>query len=150
MTPINLVKSLVENLRKVVSDYKFIAELQNPKPVSVYEQYLPTDRFEVDTYYPLVIVSLVSVENAGKQQDRVATITLQISTYGGEENDGFDGWRDMFNLSERVCQFLYSTPILDSKFPMAEKPIFVPAETQPIPFFYGYISVKYFLAMPRY
>lgn len=150
MTPINLVKSLVGNLREVVADYKLVAELQKPKPVSVYEQYLPSDRFEVDTYYPLVIVSLVSVENTDKFQDRVATVTLQIATYGGEDNDGFDGWRDMFNISERICQFLYSTPIIDGKFPMAEKPIFVPAETQPIPFFYGYVSAKYFLAMSRF
>ena len=147
MTPIFLIAELAKALREVVKDFEFVAELQPAKPVTVYEQYLPSDRFQVDTFYPLVIVSLdsVIVEN----RDRIATVVIQVSTFGGEDEDGFAGWRDMFNLAERICQFLDKTPIL-AGISRHKQTSFTPQETQPFPFFNGFIVAEYVLGLVQY
>ena len=148
MTPIFLIEELAKAVREVVKDFEFVAELQPPKPVTVYEQYLPSDRFQVDSFYPLVIVSLDSVGVI--ERDRIASIILQVSTFGGEDEDGFCGWRDMFNLAERICQFLDSTPNLARQFPLHKNSSFAPQETQPFPFFNGFINVEYVLGLVQY
>ncbi len=150
MTAIYLIKAVAEAVREVVKDFELIAELQPPKPVTVYEQYLPTDRFEDDTFYPLVIVSCRNIEFDADTKfdgDRVATILLTIGVYGGDKEDG---WRDLFNLAERISQFLFSTPILDKKFLLDFQPEFEPLPEQPEPFYFGNILVKYKLGTPRF
>ena len=148
MTAIYLIQDLASALREVVKDFKFVAELQPDKVVTVYEQYLPSDRFEVDTYYPFVIVSLGSVEV--EKHERLANLVLQVSTFGGEAEDGFGGWQDMFNLSERISQFIDATPILANKFSLRQKTIFTPQDEQPFPFFNGFIQCSYSLGLVTY
>ena len=145
MTPINLISALAKNISAVVNDYEFIAELQPPKKVSVYEQYLPTDDFENDTFYPLVIVTCRQVE-AEDRETRLATMLLTLGVYGG---DNLQGWRDLFNMAERISQFLILNPILAEKYPRATLPIFEPLAEQPKPFYFGNIVLKYELAMPQ-
>ena len=144
MTAIFLVKALAEAMRKVVKDFELIAELQPMKPVTVYEQYLPTENFNVDTFYPLLIVSCNGIEYEGG--DRVAVMQISVGVFGGYEDDG---WRDLFNISERIMDFLYVTPILAGRYPMRAYPVFEPEVEQPRPFYYGYITLKYDLAAPR-
>ena len=150
MTAIYLIKAMAEAVRSVVKDFKLIAELQPMKPVTVYEQYLPADKFEDDTFYPLVIVSCRNIEYEGEHRfggDRIATILLTIGVYGGDKEDG---WRDLFNIAERISQYLFTTPTLADKFPLDTLPEFEPIPEQPEPFYFGNILVKYKLAMPRF
>ena len=161
MTPINLISTMAKNLREVVKDYKFIAELQNPKPVTVYEQYLPTDRFEDDTFYPLIIVTcrqvdFISAKQAKYNGERIATLILTLGVYGGDKDDG---WRDLFNMAERITQFLatapilpenyfFNRPVLEGKFVLEKFPVFEPLAEQPEPFYFGNILTQYQLAAP--
>ena len=145
MTPIILIHELAKEISAVVKNYTFIAELQNPKPVTVYEQYLPTDRFEDDTFYPLVIVSCRQVEVLDKQFRR-ATLILTLGVYGGDKDEG---WRDLFNMAERITQFLITTPIIGNKFPLDTAPTFEPLSEQPEPFFFGNILVRYQIPTPQ-
>ena len=148
MTAIFLIQELAKAIREVVKDYKFVAELQPDKKVTVYEQYLPSDRFEQDSFYPLVVVSVDSVEV--EKFDRIATVVIQVSTFGGEDEDGFRGWQDMFNMAERITQFIDATPILANKFSLHKKTAFTPQETQPFPFFNGFIVCEYALGLMTY
>ena len=145
MIPINLISALAKDISAVVNDYEFLAELQPPKKVSVYEQYLPTNNFEDDTFYPLVIVSCRQVE-AVDRETRLATMLLTLGVFGGED---FLGWRDLFNMAERISQFLIENPTIAQKYTRATLPIFEPLEDQPIPFYFGNILLKYNLAMPQ-
>lgn len=144
MTPIFLIHDLAEEIKKVVSDYDLIAELQPMKHVTVYEQFIPTDQFEVDTFYPLVTVTLFQVEVV--ERFRVATMFITIGVYDGDREDG---WRDLFNIAERISQHLISTPILANKFPLDTYPVFEPQLESPTPFYYGNIVVKYQVATPQ-
>ena len=149
MTPINLIHSMAKNISEVVKDYNFIAELQKKKPVSVYEQFLPVDKFEDDTIYPMVLVSCRRIEVTGKNFDfdRVCSLILTLGVYGGDKEDG---WRDLFNMTERIMQFLFQTPSIDDKFSLIELPIFEPLADQPEPFLIGNILVKYIISTPRF
>lgn len=145
MIPKNLVHALAQDISLCVNDYKFVAELQPPKKVSVYEQYLPRERFEQDSYYPLVIVSCRQVE-AVDRETRLATMLLTLGVYGG---DDLEGWEDLFNMAERISHFLIVNPIIAKRYPRETLPIFEPLADQPVPFYFGNIVLKYAVAMPQ-
>ena len=146
MTAIYLIRDLASALREVVKDFEFEVEQQTPevpepKKISVYEQYLPTDMHESDNYFPYVLVSVDSVESA--RQSRKVTLNLQLAVFGGNELDGYSGWRDLFNLAERIMQFIDSTPVLAKKYSWQRETAFIPAESQKLPWFYGNIVTEY-------
>ena len=151
MTPINLIFSLAAELREATKDYKLLAERQADKKISVYEQYIPTANFESDTFYPLILVQLRSVEDDG--ENSTATVVITIGTYGGEN---LSGWRDMLNIAERIRQYLLTHPMIGEKFqyigPIAFEPVIGlenPTTGRPEPFSFGNIAVRYRIGTPR-
>ncbi len=146
MTPVFLIREMASSLREVVKDFEFEVEQQTPDPpppkkISVYEQYVPTDMHDSDNFFPYVLVSLDSTETAN--QAGIATLNIQLAVFGGNEQDGYSGWRDLFNLAERIMQFIDSTPIIANQFVWNRQTAFVPAEKQKLPWFYGNIVTEY-------
>ena len=144
MTPSRLIHFLAEEIREAVKDYKLIAEMQADKKVTVYEQYMPKDRFEVDTFYPCITVFLQSVEDEG--EDSIATVLLRIGVFGGWAEDG---WRDLLNIAERLRQHLIMKPIIGGEFQRVSPMAFEPLSVQPEPFFYGNLAARYMIGTPR-
>jgi len=99
MTPIFLITELAKALREVVKDFEFVAELQPAKPVTVYEQYLPSDRFQVDSFYPLVIVSLDSVV---KTAFKVGGICLTLRSAFANFWTQHRFWQKNFRCTKKV------------------------------------------------
>ena len=146
MTPINLIKALVKELRVVLKDFKLQAEYQADRKIRVYEQIIPLAESRTDTFFPNVVVYLVRVDEDG--EDSIATVNFSIAVYGGEDEEG---WRDLFNLAERVRQFVLAHPVIDKKFQLV-MPIYfapVPPSEQPEPFFYFDCMTRYLIATPR-
>lgn len=147
MTPLILVETLAEKIQGVLKNMNLAAEYQPNKPVQVFLHDLPRGEFENTTYYPCVIVTLKSVEDDG--DDSIATVTLTIGAYS--DNLGND-WRDMFNIAEKIRQFILLNPILGDFFPLIKPVAFEPlvAESQDAdPFVFGIIAVRYKVASPK-
>lgn len=144
MTPIILLDELTAALEKVLAGYKMIAELQPPKPVTVYKQYMPVDEFENETFYPAVTVQIRSVEDDGGET--VATVLITIGVFGGHKTDG---WRDLLNIAEHIRQFLLENPIIAKKFPLKMPAAFELLAEQPEPFYFGNLAVRYVVGTPR-
>lgn len=148
MTPLILVETLVKNLREVLKNQVLAAEYQPARQVQVFAHDLPRGDFENNTYYPCVIVTLKSVEDEG--DNSIATVTLTVGAY--TNNLGND-WRDMFNIAEKIRQFILTNPIIGGFFPMIDPVAFEPitAEVKDAdPFVFGIIAVRYKVATPRY
>ena len=147
MTPLILVESLVKNLQDVLKNMNLAAEYQPDKPVQVFAHDLPRGDFENTSYYPCVIVTLKSVEDDG--DDSIATVTLTIGAYS---NDLGNDWRDMFNIAEKIRQFILLNPVIENFFPLVKPVAFEPlvAESQEAdPFVFGIIAVRYKVANPK-
>ena len=161
MTSAVLVASLAKEIREITKNYEFVAEYQPNKKITVYEQYMPLENFERDTFYPLVLVALQRVSSSRKEQRSTAEIGLTLGVYGGEEfpngeprelETGWleygDGWRDLLNLAEHIRQHLLKTPIIAENFLLVDEIEFVPVEPQPVPFFVGGMVLTYEIATP--
>lgn len=147
MTPLILVETLTKNLRETLKTLALSAEFEENRPVQVFAHDLPRGDFENNSFYPCVIVTLKSVEDEGDHS--IATIALTVGAYSN--NLGND-WRDMFNISEKIRQFLLTNPILDNFFPLVYPIAFEPimAESKEAdPFVFGIIAVRYRVATPR-
>ena len=146
MTPINLIKALARELREVLKGVKYEADYQASKEIRVYEQIMPRTQANDDTFFPNVVIHLVRVDEDG--EDSIATVNLSIAVYGGEDEQG---WQDLFNIAEKVRQFVLTHPTIGGKFPLKEGLYFapVPPAEQPEPFFYFDCIARYRIATPR-
>lgn len=146
MTPINLIKALAKEIRRELKDFKLQAEYQPAREIRVYEQIMPLSQAEDDTFFPNVVVNLVRVDEDG--EDSIAMVNLSVAVYGGEDEEG---WQDLFNIVERIRQFVLTHTKIAGRFPL-EMPIYfapVPPAEQPEPFFYFDCIVRYRIATPR-
>ena len=146
MTPRILIKTLAKSLREELKDFKLLAEYQPDRKIRVYEQIMPLSHQDDDTFYPNVVVYLSRIDEDGT--DSIATVNFSTAVYGGEDSEG---WQDLFNIAERIRQFVLTHPTVDEKFEL-EMPIYfapVPPAEQPEPFFYFDCFVRYRIATPR-
>ena len=147
MTFVDLIKSLSAEVREATIDYKMQSELESDKKISVYEQEIPEEEFDSNSYYPLVIVALQSVDDELETIQPAATVAsvgLTIGVYG--ENK--DAWKDLLNLTAAIRLHLESKPIIGKKFRLAStvKADFI--ERQPHPFHFAYVSMGYVMMQP--
>lgn len=142
ITPALLIDAVAAEVEEAVKNYKMKAEGQADKKVTVYRQHISDEDFNTDTYYPLVIVSY---ENS---QDKIdgseATIGLTIGVFGEEK----DAWKDLLSILERVRQRLLIFRKLSNRFRLLLPVKSETIETQPYPFWYGYITLTYTIAQP--
>ena len=106
MTLTGLITGLAEDLREATANFIFPAQYQEPKKVSVYAQTIPTADFENQSFYPLICVELLGVEDAA--ESAAAAVLLTLGTYSGEG----DAWQDHLNLLEQVRRYLLQHRII--------------------------------------
>lgn len=113
MTPLELIEALAAELREASKDFRYIAEGQPLKPVSVYVQGVPQEEFSVDSFYPLICCELIAV-NDSPECTSIASVLLTIGTYHGERRR--DYWREHLNLCECVRQYLLRRRTIGKRF----------------------------------
>lgn len=143
MTPLNLIKSLAEELREATKNYKFVAQYQPSKKVAVYVQNVPLEEFENNSFYPLIAVEFLSVED--DVDVSIASVLITVGTFNGENSEGYI---DHLNLLEEVRQYLLKHPIIGKKF-SAIIPMYTGlVEKRSEDFMYSNIFLQYKVASP--
>ncbi len=146
MIPVELIKSIQAEIQEAVKDYKLAAEGQEDKKVTVYAQHIPDERFESDTYYPLVVAAINKIEDGGEDSQQVlstVTVGLTFGVYGEDET----AWVDLLNMMERTRQRLVNNRLLNNRFRLQFPVKWETIEAQPYPFWFGYGTIEY--SMPR-
>ena len=154
MTPVELVEQLSLLIRDSVKNYRLLSELEtNPstqrlKKVSVYEQEIPEEEFNENSYYPLVIVSLQKIQDQIEESEVKPTLMivgLTIGVYGEDKN----AWKDLLNLTEAIRSCALSNKMVAKKFRLVEVVDSDFIEKQPHPFHFSYITLIYSTFQPR-
>ena len=138
MIPARLIEALAEEIRAATKDYVLKAEGQEDKKLSVYCQHIPDEEFLDDTYYPLVVVAVQSVED-DEQGISTATIGLTIGVYGDDKQ----AWMDLLSIMERIRQRVNLVKTVDRRYPLILPTKWETVEAQPYPFWFGYGTLKY-------
>lgn len=138
MIPTQLIESLAEEIRDATKDYVLKAEGQEDKALTVYCQHIPDEEFTTDTYYPLVVVSALDVED-DDQGISTATVGLTIGVYGEDR----DAWKDLLSIMERIRQRFCAKKIIAKKYAAVFPFKWETVEAQPYPFWFGYGTLKY-------
>ncbi len=147
MIPVELIKSIQAEIQEAVKDYKLAAEGQEDKKVTVYAQHIPDERFESDTYYPLVVAAINKIEDGGEDSQQVlstVTVGLTFGVYGEDEN----AWVDLLNMMERTRQRLVNNRLLNNRFRLQLPVKWETIEAQPYPFWFGYGTIEYSTPRP--
>lgn len=109
MTAIDLLENLVSGLRSAVRGLKYPAQYQENKAVTVYLQSIPVAEHDTDTFYPLVLIELLGIEDDVEKS--TASILITIITY---DSDG-RGYYDNLNIAERVRRWILTNRLLESE-----------------------------------
>ena len=142
MTFVKLVEGLADETREAVKGFKMKSELEPDKKVSVYEQEIPEEEFDSDSYYPLVIVALQSIDDdleTSQVAPSIATVGLTVGVYGEDK----ETWKDLLNLSYAIRSWLMTRPIIAKSFRLVSSVDVDYIERQPLPFHFCYVTVKY-------
>ena len=144
MTAVGLIRALATEVRNALKNYKFEADNHPDKPFTVYEQHVPKAHLEnrKGQYHPLVAVTLDSIED---EEMTVAELGLTFGVYG-EDNTT---WIDLINSMETVRLKLLTQQTLAGKYRLLKPMEMTVAEVQPVPFFYGLITVRYQMYQPE-
>lgn len=139
MTLVGLVDALAKDLRGVLKNFTLEAEYQGAKKIAVYEQNLPTPDAG-DTFYPCVVVSAENVVDDGN--DTEVLVLFTIGVYGGENERG---WRDLFNVAEKIRQYVLLHGVVGEVYARSLPLEFevLELQEQPAPFFIGRLGVSY-------
>ena len=153
MTHTDLVTTLAEAIRAATGKLKYPAEYQNEaerrtettwRGVQVFEQYIPRNLFEENSYYPCAVVEWVSTTDR-PNEGSLATVALSFGVFAKEE----DGWKDAFNLMETVRIFLLERRTIGKKFRLADELTWQVPDQQPEPFFFVYGELTYQIYQPQ-
>lgn len=156
MTTTLLVEALAAEIRDATALLKLPIEYHNQRQrraestwrqVHVYEQYIPADLFQNDTYYPCVIVEWLSTLDRvrGRENGSIATVGLSFGVFAKEA----DAWKDCFHLMEVVRQRLLSKRTIAERYRLEDEVTWETAANQPAPFFYGYAELQYQIYQPQ-
>jgi len=142
MTPALLVQAVADEIAVAVKDYQLKAEGQANKAVSVFQQHLPDEEFQDNSYYPLAIVAWQGSQDT--DDGSVATIGITFGAYGEDKA----AWQDLLSIMERSRQRLLMFRTLARRFRLSMPTKWETIEAQPYPFWFGYATLNYHIAQP--
>lgn len=145
MTPAELLKAVGREIEIAVKDFNLEMENQGRKPVTVYLQHLPDEKYENEEYYPLVMPAVAKITDNQNGKSEV-DISITIGTYGEDEG----AWLDLLSVMERVRQRFCTHRILAHKFQLVLPNVWEPEiEQEWYPYWFGYGALKFIVAQPR-
>lgn len=119
---------------------EYAREPDNFVKVNVFTQYIPKDLFEQETYFPCVVIELVSLRDNLKEGS-VAEVVLSCGVYAKEA----DAWKDLFHLQEVIRRRLLTRRVIDKRFRLTGELITSFPDEQPTPFMFSYLTAQYSL-----
>ena len=141
MTPLNLIQSLKEMILQDLSTFRLQSERESKK-IGVY-LHLANENFTHEDLYPLILISLLKVEDLSLESTRpsmsIATVELTIGVFGEDS----ETYVDLLNICEHLRQKLLRDQLIANKFRLQ-----LPIQTeiladQPYPYQFAYLKTQY-------
>lgn len=156
MTTTALIEGIAAEITSATQNLLLPVEYQNQKTkklektlrkVNVYQQYIPRDMFENDSYYPCVIVEWLNItdEMNGADANSTANVGISCGVYSYES----DGWKDCFRLTDLIRTRLLTRRLIADKFRLKGDVLWETGENQPLPFFFTYATLPYGIYQPQ-
>ena len=115
MTPLMLQDELVEELKRLLSDYLYKTQLGERVPINVYAQNLPVNETDdEDDPVPYIIVRLNSGKDEGMRDSfNAVKLVIIIGVWDGSKEA--QGHRDVSNIIQKIYERFQTNPNLNGK-----------------------------------
>lgn len=149
MTINNLLEELSIEICDATKNFKLEREYhtvsgENFRPIKIFTQYIPTDLFEAEDYFPCVTVELIELRDI-LQGKSLATISISCGVFAKE----FDAYRDAFTLLQIIRHRLLTKRTIAEKFRLTDEMVWQMPNQQPTPFFFVYGEAVYETFQPQ-
>ena len=149
MTPLMLQDELVEEMKRLLSDYLYKSPSGERVPMKVYSQSLPVNETDdEDDPIPYVIVRLNTGADDGTR-DSNNTVKLVIVVGIWDDDLENQGHRHVSNVIQKVYHRFQTNPNLNGKAVSDGKFSWMIQEDNYYPFFFGACSLNFHIAAIR-
>jgi len=141
MTPVNLLHELKSEIESDLKIFQLSSENES-KSIGVHI-HLANENFTNEDLYPLILISLLKIEDFPLESIRpamsIATVELTIGIFGEDS----ETYIDLLNICEHLRQKLLRDQLIANKFRLQ-----LPISTeilpdQPYPFQFAYLRTQY-------
>ena len=146
---VGLIRALATEIRNAVENYKLGSDKQEPKAISVYEQFIPRAHLDDPRghFHPLIVVQCASLSDELEGTTAEMTLTFGVYDESRIESDGRlnEPWVDLLNVMETVRLRLLSKAVIGGRYRLLKPLESEIAEVQPAPFYYGQMTARYYI-----
>lgn len=151
MTPLELQDELVEELKRLFSEYAYKVPLGNAarKPLNVYAQHIPINQTDdEDDPVPYLIVRLSTGDDDGTQS---SFNIVNLVIIAGIWDDGLEaqGHRDILNIIQKIYERFAKNPNLNNKAAYTGEFHWAAQEDNYYPYYFGACSLSFNIAAIR-
>ena len=149
MTPLDLQNELVEELKRLLSDYLYKAPSGERVPINVYPQSIPINETDdEEDPIPYIIVRLNSGNDDGT---RDSNNTVKLVIIIGLWDDALDaqGHRDVANIIQKIYHRFQTNPNLNGKAVYSGAFDWALQEDNYYPYSFGACSLSFHIAAIR-
>lgn len=149
MTPLELQDELVNELKKLLSDFTYKTPAGKEVPMNVFSQNIPVNESDDDDDpVPYIIVRLHSGEDKGTRESfNTVKVVIIICTWDDALNA--QGYRDVMNVIEKLYERFQTNPNLNNKAVYKGEFDWKIQEDNYYPYSFGACSLDFYIAAIR-
>ena len=145
MTPIMLQSTLIDDLKKLLCDFKLKNTKNELTEINIYPQFLPSKTNKKDSeYFPYVVIRVMEGEKLGVDDDTTCKIAFVMGVY--DEATDNQGYRDIMEIIERIKQHIFTQRSL-GPFSVSYPFKWMVHDEEAYPYFFGGIETNW--TMPQ-
>lgn len=149
MTPLMLQDELVEEMKRLLSDYLYKTPSGERIPINVYPQNIPVNETDDDEDpIPYIIVRLNSGDDPGTR-DSFNTVKLVLIVGIWDDSLDNQGHRDVLNIFQKVYERFHTNPNLNNKAVYAGEFNWALQDDAYYPYTFGACSLSFHIAAIR-
>lgn len=149
MTPLELQDELVEEMKRLLSNYLYKTPAGGRIPINVYAQNIPVNETDEDEDpIPYIIVRLNSGDDDGTR-DSFNKVKLVIIIGIWDDSLDNQGHRDILNIVQKVYERFHTNPNLNNKAVYAGEFNWALQEDTYYPYSFGACSLNFNIAAIR-
>lgn len=149
MTPLDLQDELVEELKRLFSDYLYKAPSGERVPIQVFPQSLPVNETDDDEDpIPYIIVRLNTGKDEGTR-DSNNTVKLVVIIGTWDKDLKAQGHRDVANIIQKIYHRFQTNPNLNGKAVHSGAFDWMLQEDNYYPYYFGACSLSFHIAAIR-
>jgi hypothetical protein len=144
MTPTKLQDSLVDDFKQQLAGFLLKNSKGDRVNLNIYPQNLPAIKGQKDSeYFPYVVIRVMEGESKDDQGEEENTCKIAFIAGVYDEDDNYQGYKDVMNVTEKIKQRLKTKKFYDNQFELTLPLKWLIHDEDTYPYYFGGIETNW-------